>query len=49
MYHYIQLRSSLKHGDTATDEGLEALVEATAPPQSRNRRYLLAPRAGARP
>ena len=25
------------------------LVEATAPPQSRNRRYLLAPRAGARP
>ncbi|WP_301280796.1 hypothetical protein [Actinomyces sp. oral taxon 414] len=39
------MRSSLKHGDTATDEGLEALVEATAPPQSRNRRYLLAPRA----
>ena len=25
------------------------LVEATAQPQSRNRRYLLAPRAGARP
>ena len=38
-------KGSLKPGGSATDEESEALVKATAPPQSRNRRYLLAPRA----